>query len=68
MCEKKLNDIPNQKYKISLALKKVYDITERKVIIEFLLFQQMLYFIIMMIVCYPYISDKVKPVIFNTSI
>ncbi|XP_015363818.1 PREDICTED: putative RNA polymerase II subunit B1 CTD phosphatase RPAP2 homolog [Diuraphis noxia] len=30
MCEKKLNDIPNQKYKISLALKKVYDITERK--------------------------------------
>ncbi|CAI6359557.1 unnamed protein product [Macrosiphum euphorbiae] len=30
MCEKKLEYIPNQKYKISLALKKVYDITERK--------------------------------------
>lgn len=30
MCEKKLEYIPNQKFKISLALKKVYDITERK--------------------------------------
>ncbi|KAF0749803.1 putative RNA polymerase II subunit B1 CTD phosphatase RPAP2 [Aphis craccivora] len=30
MCDKKLTDIPNQKYKISLALTKVFDITERK--------------------------------------
>ncbi|XP_022166943.1 putative RNA polymerase II subunit B1 CTD phosphatase RPAP2 homolog [Myzus persicae] len=30
MCEKTLENIPNQKYKISLTLKKVYDITERK--------------------------------------
>ncbi|KAL4134730.1 hypothetical protein QTP88_006452 [Uroleucon formosanum] len=30
MCEKKLEYIPNQKYKISLAHNKVYDITERK--------------------------------------
>ncbi|XP_001950425.1 putative RNA polymerase II subunit B1 CTD phosphatase RPAP2 homolog [Acyrthosiphon pisum] len=30
MCKKKLEYIPNQKYKISLALKKVYDISERK--------------------------------------
>uniref|UniRef100_A0A2S2PVD1 RNA polymerase II subunit B1 CTD phosphatase RPAP2 homolog n=1 Tax=Schizaphis graminum TaxID=13262 RepID=A0A2S2PVD1_SCHGA len=30
MCDKTLTDIPNQKYKISLALTKVFDITERK--------------------------------------
>jgi len=35
MCENKLEHIPNQKYKISLPLKKVYDITERKVFIQY---------------------------------
>jgi len=38
MCDKKLTDIPNQKYKISLALTKVFDITERKVFMQYLFY------------------------------